>query len=179
MSIFDNFIENNGDIVQGRMIAWIHTKYKNYKINTASVFSEILKQLAINVIMILTKCCTKCITLNSCHFVEYNMPKNPVDGDTGLLHPECHCHIIDAPTKTIRAICTIEKLPSTYLRILKSRTGKLQYLKAWAIILQILSILDWNTKGKQLANILRAIIIMKVLMVLSQPRVSIIIDLPK
>lgn len=77
-----------------------------------SIIGDVLRTLH-KATMVLLGHCSRCIALNACHFAKWNMPKNSVEGDPGLLHPSCHCEAkpISNPisNKTAFANCPIEK----------------------------------------------------------------------
>lgn len=62
MEAFENFVEKKGNVVNNRMIAWIHEEYKHYNVDyskPASVYSKILKEIFEGIILLLAKCCPK------------------------------------------------------------------------------------------------------------------------
>ena len=101
MSLFENFVYKNGEIVDNSWVKWYHFSVPDSEGSERESMRELLAMLGH---------CKSCTVLSDCFFVKSRLPKKQGVGD-GLLHNNCDCELfnIPKPTKQIRAICDISK----------------------------------------------------------------------
>ena len=100
MGIFDEFIYQNGEIVDNRWVKWYHFGVPDKE---GEERTEIRNDLEI------MNHCKPCSALSGCYFVKSKLPKKKGEGD-GLLHSHCDCKLISiAKPITIITHCPIEK----------------------------------------------------------------------
>lgn len=126
MSIFENFVEIDGKIVDNSWIEWWHISVPNK--------NDWVRKL-IRGILALLQHCMVCTALDGCYFLKWNMPENKVKKEDGLLHPKCDCEARDVDSKKVKqqakAICPKEKF-SNYIFSDYSK-GKKELFESWGL----------------------------------------------
>jgi len=79
-----------------RWVRWIHEGFRPAYTDKEKKDNRVLSD------EMLRKHCSICLNINGCCFPENNMPKY-------LLHPHCHCFIVQVYDLTVRAECDIAK----------------------------------------------------------------------
>ena len=101
MSLFENFVYKNGEIVDNSWVKWYHFSVPNEEGAAREKIRRQLRDMGH---------CMACSSLSGCFFVKSRLPKKQGAGK-GLLHNDCYCELIKIakPTKQIEAICDIRK----------------------------------------------------------------------
>ena len=101
MSLFENFVYKNGEIVDNSWVKWHHFGVPDEEGSERESMREFLAMLGH---------CESCTVLSGCFFVKSRLPKKQGAGK-GLLHNNCDCELIKIakPTKQIEAMCDIRK----------------------------------------------------------------------
>ena len=101
MSLFENFVYKNGEIVDNSWVKWHHFGVPDEEGSERESMREFMAMLGH---------CKSCTVLSGCFFVKSRLPKKQGAGK-GLLHNNCDCELIKIakPTKQIEAICDIRK----------------------------------------------------------------------
>lgn len=93
MGVFDNFSEIDGKVVDNTWIEWVHFDVPN----TLEIF-----RIFMQYIMSIFGHCLKCVVLDGCYLVKWNMPRNEAPNTDGLLHPKCHCVAKEIPYSVVK-----------------------------------------------------------------------------
>ena len=101
MSLFENFVYKNGEIVDNSWVKWFHFSVPDEEGKKREVARNRLSMMGH---------CKSCSVLSGCFFIKSRLPKKQGAGK-GLLHNNCDCELIKIakPTKQIEAICDIRK----------------------------------------------------------------------
>ena len=101
MSLFENFVYKNGEIVDNSWVKWFHFGVPDEEEEKRKTVRNRLAMLGH---------CKSCTVLSGCFFVKSRLPKKQGVGD-GLLHNNCDCELlkISKPKQQIKAICNIKK----------------------------------------------------------------------
>ena len=101
--MFENFVDENGEIKDKSWIKWVHPQVPDEDGEKREKVRNRLEEI---------NHCKPCTSLSGCYFIRTKAPhaKN-YDGEAGLLHPHCDCEIkrIPKPIDEVEAICRIEK----------------------------------------------------------------------
>ena len=96
MSLFENFVYKNGEIVDNSWVKWHHFGVPDEEGSERESMREFLAMLGH---------CKSCTVLSGCFFVKSRLPKKQGAGK-GLLHNNCDCELIKIakPTKQIEIV---------------------------------------------------------------------------
>lgn len=99
MTLFDNFVYKNGEIVDIGFVKWVHWGVSDEEGKEREEYRNRLEQL---------RHCKPCTALSGCYFVKSKLPNKKAKGD-GLLHPHCDCQLENIAKPTVKAYCDIGK----------------------------------------------------------------------
>lgn len=99
MTLFDNFVYKNGEIVDIGFVKWVHWAIPDEEGEERESKRENMEELGH---------CKPCTALSGCYFVKSKLPNKKAKGD-GLLHPHCDCKLQNLANSTVKAYCPIEK----------------------------------------------------------------------
>lgn len=124
MGVFDNYKEIDGKVVDNTWIEWVHFNIPN-KPETFRFYMQFLMSIFGH--------CKKCVVLDGCYFIRWNMPKNEVPGTDGLLHPRCDCSTKEIPFSVVKfkasSQCDIGKFTNYIFKDNGKDKGKKQIFK--------------------------------------------------
>lgn len=121
MSVFDNYIEKNGEVVDSGWIKWCHIGIPDEP--------ETLRNV-MRIFALIFGHCLNCSALSGCYFVKSQMPKNIDQNSTGLLHEKCNCQAneIWKPLHEVNVYCPIEKFTAYIFADKGKANGRRNYL---------------------------------------------------
>ena len=101
MSLFENFVYKNGEIVDNSWVKWFHFSVPDEEGKKREVARNRLSMMGH---------CKSCSVLSGCFFVKSCLPTKQ-GGPKGLLHNNCDCELlkISKPTYNVKAVCNITK----------------------------------------------------------------------
>lgn len=99
MTLFDNFVYKNGEIVDIGFVKWVHWGVPDEEGEEREEYRNGLEYL---------RHCKPCTALSGCYFVKSKLPNKKAEGD-GLLHPHCDCKLENIAKPTVKAYCDIRK----------------------------------------------------------------------
>ena len=101
MSLFENFVYKNGEIVDNSWVKWFHFSVPDEEGKKREVARNRLSMMGH---------CKSCSVLSGCFFVKSRLPTKQ-GGPKGLLHNNCDCELlkISKPTYNVKAVCNITK----------------------------------------------------------------------
>lgn len=99
MTLFDNFVYKNGEIVDIGFVKWVHWDVPDEQGEEREKARSRLEAL---------RHCKPCTALSGCYFVKSKLPNKKAEGD-GLLHPHCDCKLENIAKPTVKAYCDIRK----------------------------------------------------------------------
>lgn len=99
MTLFDNFVYKNGEIVDIGFVKWVHWGVSDEEGEEREEHREDWARMGH---------CKPCTALSGCYFVKSNLPKKKAEGD-GLLHPHCDCQLENIAKPTVKAYCAVGK----------------------------------------------------------------------
>ena len=104
MSIFDNFKNVNGTIVDTGWAKWLHTQVPDEPEDERNKIRKMLSLL---------KHCLPCTALSGCYFAKHKFPGDITKSGDGMLHEHCHCYVENKSLSLIKgemkAYCDITK----------------------------------------------------------------------
>ncbi|MBQ7373755.1 MAG: hypothetical protein IJW64_04240 [Clostridia bacterium] len=119
MSLFENFVYKNGEIVDNSWVEWKHNNVPDEESERRNRIRARLAEL---------RHCEECTALSGCYFVKTLLPKKKDDGK-GLLHKNCHCYLIKRVKPKLSALCDIRKFENYVFSDKYKDNGKIQLFK--------------------------------------------------
>ena len=99
MSLFENFVYKNGEIVDNNWVKWKHSSVPDDEGEQRNKIRARLAEL---------RHCEECTALSGCYFVKSLLPRKKDDGK-GLLHKNCHCYLSNRVKPKFTAFCDLRK----------------------------------------------------------------------
>ena len=132
MSLFENFVYKNGEIVDNSWVKWYHFDVPDEEGTVREKIRRQLKDM---------NHCLACTSLSGCYFVKSRLPKKQGVGK-GLLHNNCDCNLlkISKPKQQIKAICSINKFSGYIFSDKYIKTVRRLCLRVWVSAQKILKI---------------------------------------
>ena len=116
MSIFDNFKNINGAIVDTGWAKWLHTQVPDEPEDERNKIRKMLSLL---------KHCLPCTALSGCYFAKHKFPGDITKSGDGMLHEHCHCYVENKSLSLIKgemkAYCDITKFTNYIFNEEKSK----------------------------------------------------------
>ena len=120
MSLFENFVYKNGEIVDNSWVKWYHFGVPDKEGERRNIIRAKLAEL---------KHCEECTALSGCYFVKSLLPQNKGEGK-GLLHDSCHCYLTNREKPKFIAFCDIRKFENYVFSDKYKDNGKIQLFKS-------------------------------------------------
>ncbi len=114
MGFFDNFVYNDGKIINNNWVKWFHFGVPDEEGKEREKIRNRLMAL---------RHCKPCTALSGCYFVVSKLPKKKTEGN-GLLHPYCDCNLKSVFNPNIEAYCSVQKFSGYVFSEKYAKNGK-------------------------------------------------------
>ena len=119
MSLFENFVYKNGEIVDNNWVKWKHSSVPDDEGEQRNKIRARLAEL---------RHCEECTALSGCYFVKSLLPRKK-DDSKGLLYKNCQCYLSNRVKPKFTAFCDLRKFENYVFSDKYKDNGKNQLFK--------------------------------------------------